>query len=228
MDIDFWGILIRGVAAYSFLLVLSRFLGRQIIAQMTFFEYIVGITVGSLAADMTMAGSDSVWDAALALLIWLTLPIGIGLLSLKSHPARKIVEGEPALVVINGKVNKQALRRQRFNMDDLLSKLRVQGAFNLSDVEFAVLETDGSVSVLKKSQKSPVTPADLGLSTSYVGLPTTLIQDGEVIEHRLKEVRLSKEWLLAELRKRGIESPSQVFVAQMDTSGQLYVDLKDE
>ncbi|QGG47536.1 YetF domain-containing protein [Heliorestis convoluta] len=228
MDVDVVGILIRGFAAYTFLLLFTRLLGRQLISQMTLFEYVVGITIGSLAADMTLAGSDNFWDGALALAVWIVLPILLGWFTLRSFWLRKIVEGEPSIIIVNGTIDKQALQRHRFNLDDLLSNLREQGVFNLHDIEFAILETDGSVSVLQKSQKRPVTPEDLHLSTSYTGLPTTLLEDGQIIEHRLREIRLSKEWLLTQLRNRGIKDINEVFIAQIDTEGKLYVDLKKD
>ncbi|KAB2952380.1 DUF421 domain-containing protein [Heliorestis acidaminivorans] len=228
MDIDVSGIIIRGFAAYTFLLIFTRMLGRQIISQMTLFDYVVGITIGSLAADMTLAGSDNFWDGLLALAVWIILPIVLGWVTLRSYKIRKVVEGEPSLIIVNGTVDKQALQRHRFNIDDLMSSLRSQGAFDIADIEFAILETDGRVSVLKKAQKAPLTPKDLNLATPYVGLPTTIMEDGNIIEHRLQEVKLSKEWLITQLRNRGIHDISEVFIAQIDTQGNLYVDLKKD
>ncbi|WP_207644299.1 DUF421 domain-containing protein [Desulfolucanica intricata] len=147
---------------------------------------------------------------------------------LKVTPARKIIEGEPVVVIQNGKIDEEAMARQRFNYDDLLMLLREKGIFNIEDVENAIFERNGELSVQRKSQLNPVTPSDLNLSTQYQGLPTTVIQDGVLIENRLKEISLSKDWLYKKLQaEHGVKTIDEVSIAQLDTNGNLYVDIKN-
>lgn len=192
---------LRALFAYLFLLLFTRINGREQISQLTYFEYVVGITIGSIAGTLTTTPEDPFGPGLLGMAVWTILPILTGLLVLKSVPARKIIEGEPIVVIQNGKIDEEALARQRTNLDDLMLMLRQKDIFNIGDVENAIFERNGELTVQRKSQLNPVTPADLNISTLYQGLPTTLVQDGVVIENRLKEISLSKDWLLKNCKR---------------------------
>jgi uncharacterized membrane protein YcaP (DUF421 family) len=218
---------LRALFAFFFLLLFTRINGREQISQLTYFEYVVGITIGSIAGTLTTTPQDPFGPGLLGMAMWAILPILTGWLVLKSVPARKIIESEPIVVIQDGKIDEEALARQWTNFDDLLLMLRQKDIFNISDVENAVFERNGTLSVQRKSQLNPVTPADINLSTPYQGLPTTLVQDGVMNENRLKEISLSKDWLLRKLQaEHGVSDISLVSIAQLDTSGNLYVDLK--
>lgn len=204
-------------------------MGREQISQLTFFDYIVGITIGSIAATLTVTHQDPFIPGLLGLLLWGLLPILTGFITLKWVPARKIIEGEPIIVIQNGKIDEEAMTKQRLNYDDLLMLLRERGVFNIADVENAIYERNGQLTVQRKSQLDPITPSDLNISTSYKGLPTTIVQDGVIIENRLKEIRLSKDWLLKQIRSQyNVQNISEVSMAQLDTQGNLYVDIKND
>jgi len=216
----------RALGSFFFLFVLTRLMGKEQIAQLTFFDYIVGITIGSIAATLTTTPQDPFLPGLLGLVIWGLLPILIGLITLKWVPIRKIMEGEPVVIIQNGKIDEEVMTKQRLNYDDLLMLLREQKIYNIQDVENAIYERDGQLSVQLKSQQQPVTPKDLNLSTQYKGLPTTIIEDGTILNNRLKEVSLSKDWLLKKLqREHGIKNANEVSIAQLDTGGNLYVDI---
>ncbi|MTI83056.1 MAG: DUF421 domain-containing protein [Firmicutes bacterium] len=216
----------RALGSFIFLFVLTRLMGKEQIAQLTFFDYIVGITIGSIAATLTTTPQDPFLPGLLGLVIWGLLPILIGLITLKWVPIRKIMEGEPVVIIQNGKIDEEVMTKQRLNYDDLLMLLREQKVFNIHDVENALYERDGQLSIQLKSQQQPATPKDLNLSTQYKGLPTTIIEDGIILTNRLKEVSLSKDWLLKKLqREHGIKNANEVSIAQLDTGGNLYVDI---
>ncbi len=201
-------------------------MGKEQIAHLTFFDYIVGITIGSIAAALTTNPQDPFLPGLLGLVIWGLLPILIGMITLKWVPIRKIIEGEPVVIIQNGKIDEEAMSRQRLNYDDLLMLLREQKVFNIHDVENAIYERNGQFSIQMKSQQQPVTPKDLNLSTQYKGLPTTIIEDGTILTNRLKEISLSKDWLLKKLQKEhGVKTVDEVSMAQLDTAGNLYVDI---
>ncbi len=116
------------------------------------------------------------------------------------------------------------MAKLRYNLDDLTIQLRSKDAFNVANVEFAVLEPNGQLSVLLKSQKQTVTAEDLQLPTNYEGVPTELIEDGEIIHANLRQLHLDQQWLMVELRKQGIYDVQQVTFASLDSSGKLYID----
>jgi len=219
---------VRALATYVFLLVMTRLMGREQISQLTFFDYVVGITIGSIAGTLTTTFQDPLLPGLLGMFIWALMPILTGFTTLKWVPARKIIEGEPITVIQNGKLDEEAMARQRLNYDDLMMLLRENKVFNINDVENAIYERNGELAVQLKSQFRTVIPADLNISTQFEGMPTTLVQDGVVLQNRLKEVSLSKDWLFKKLQAEyGISSFDHVSMAQLDTQGNLYADLID-
>lgn len=156
------------------------------------------------------------------------LTVLFAFLSLKSLGFRKLVEGEPVIVIQNGKILEKNLLKLRYHSDDLEMQLREKGVFNFNEVEFAVLEPHGKLSVLKKTQHLPVTPQDLNLATKYKGMATEIIKDGDILEQNLVQNHLSREWLIQELKKRNINDPSQISYAALNTDGSLYIDVKND
>ncbi len=218
---------IRGTLAFFSLLVLTRLMGKQQVQQLNFFEYVTGITIGSIAASLT---TDLHVNAAVhwvGLITWTLWTLVLGVITVHSRPMSKLIHGEPTVVIHNGKILERNLERMNYTLDDLRMQLRQKNAFNIADVEFALLEPDGGLSVLLKSQLQPVTPADLGIATPYKGLPVELVVDGRPVDANLRQLNLSRQWLIDEIGRRG-HRLEQVFYAELDTAGNLYVDLRDD
>ena len=132
------------------------------------------------------------------------------------------------MVIKNGEIIQSVMRQNRYNLDDLMQQLREKGWPDPADVEFAVLETNGSLSVIPKSQYRPLSPADLGVETGYEGLPHMIIRDGLVDDKALYECGLSREWLESELNKQNVRSSAEVFLAVLNSKGELYVQKKEK
>ncbi|NLY76365.1 MAG: DUF421 domain-containing protein [Firmicutes bacterium] len=221
-------VVIRSFISFFVLLVLIRLMGKQQVSQLTFFDYVVGITIGSIASTLSVQLNQNTTATLAGLLVWTALPIMLAFLSLKNVWIRKVVEGEATVVVENGKILERNLAKLRLSTDDLIAQLRTKNVFNLADVEFALLENNGKLSVELKSQKQPLTPGDLQIPTRYAGLPTTLIADGKLLKDALKSLNLSQAWLQHQLEKQQIKDITQVSLAQLDTTGNLYVDLEGD
>ncbi|MDD2499036.1 MAG: DUF421 domain-containing protein [Desulfitobacteriaceae bacterium] len=214
--------------AFFSILIFTRLIGKQQVSQLTYYEYVTGITFGSIAATIATDGRANLWHHMLDLVIFTVLTIGVSYIVLRSRPVRKVLEGEPTVVVHNGKVLEKNLETMRYNLDDLLMQLRGKNIFNIEDVEFAVFEDNGQLSVLLKSQKLPLTPADLNIETNYQGLYSELIMDGVIIHQNLEQNNLTEEWLLEELKKRQVYHVKDVVLAVLDTEGNIYLDLKKD
>lgn len=219
-------VVIRSVIAFFVLLLLVRVMGKQQVAQLTFFDYVVGITIGSIASTLSVQANENLLSTMAGLVTWATLAILMAYLSMHNARIRKLIDGGPTVVVQNGKILEENLRRIRIPLEQLLSELRTMGVFNISEVESALFEPGGKISVQKKSQKQPVTPEDLNISPQYIGLPVNLIMDGAILQDSLKSLNLSKAWLQHQLSKQNISDITEVSLAQLDAKGNLYVDLK--
>lgn len=220
----FW----RSTFAFFVLFLLAKFIGKKLISQMTFFDYIAGISIGNLSAVLAIDHSRTVGPVLLALLLWTTYTILLDIISLKSRRARKFIEGRPTILIQNGKVMEGNLKKIRFSVDDLLMVLRQKNIFNIADVEFALLESDGKASVLPKSQKRPVTPNDLKIHTPYEGVPSELIVDGKIIYKNLEYNKLDIQWLKEQLELRSIARVEDIGLAQLMSNGKLYIDLFED
>jgi uncharacterized membrane protein YcaP (DUF421 family) len=198
------------------------------LTQLTFFDYVVGITIGSIAASLSVDQNIKILNGIVGLLVWGMLPILISYLNLKSYIFRQMTDGHATVVVQNGMILEKNLKKLRLTSDELMMLLREKNAFKLSEVEFAILETNGSLSVMKKSDSQPVTPKLLNLPVEMEHDPRIVIMDGKVMEKTLMEMGYNKEWLLGEIKKQGASDFEDVYLAQLTSNGNLYVDLKND
>ncbi|MBO9609584.1 MAG: DUF421 domain-containing protein [Paenibacillaceae bacterium] len=224
---DWLHIVARSLGAIIMLFALTRILGKKQISQLTFFEYVTGITLGELAGFMSTDMEGVYWHGVVSLLVWFSVPFVLELLTLKSKKLREWFEGKGTVLIKEGKVLEDNLKKERFTGDELLESLRTKNVFRVADVEFAVLEASGDLSVLLKKEHQPLTPAHLGITVAPEQEPQTVILDGNILDEPLSTIGLSRGWLQTELDKIGIPA-NNVFLAQVDSYQQLYVDLYDD
>jgi len=219
-------IIIKSVSLFAAVIVIARIFGRRWAAGRTGWERITGIVIALIAAGMS-TNQISLLSGTLALFTWIVLMLITNYLIMKSKIFRDWVEGKEIVVVQHGKVMEDNLKEARMPPEDFLRSLRTKRVFQVSDVEFAVMEADGEVNVLLKSERRPVTPSDLGRSTTPAAAPQTVILDGNILDEGLSNLGLNREWLGMELDKIGI-SAENVLIGQVDPAGDLYVDLFDD
>ncbi len=224
----FWRMTAAALVSYPVALAVVRLIGKKQVSSMTYWDLVSGIALGSLIANVVTNQQTPITYAIWAVGLWGALTLLTDWTALQGRFFGRVLQGAPTVVIANGKVMEQALRSERMTMDLLLSELRVKGVSNVSEVEFAVLEPTGKLSVLKKSQSLPVTPADLDLKTAYKGLSTAVVLEGRVQEENLHRVGLTRDWLTNALATQGISDLSAVFYAELGTDGTLYIDRKQD
>ncbi|MDD2587208.1 MAG: DUF421 domain-containing protein [Syntrophomonadaceae bacterium] len=220
-------IVIRTLILYMAALVLLRVMGKRQIGQLQPYELVIIIMISELAAIPMENTGVPILSGLIPMFILVAAQVTLSYISLKSQRARGIICGKPSIVIENSKILEDELRRLRYNINDLLEQLRLKDVYNIADVEFAILETSGELSVLLKSQKRPVEPEDLNIETQYEGLPTTLVIDGRIIQENLEKMNLGLDWLQGELNKSGVSNVKQVLFANLDSRGDFYYQLKD-
>lgn len=207
-------ILLRSIFAFVIILILTRISGKQQVAEMTMFEYIVGITIGSIAASLSVDLDLETLSGTTSLLVWGVLPILIAIGTLKSKKARSLVNGTARILIQNGEIDRKALKKERMNLDELMMALRLKNIFQVADVELAVMEINGELSVLPKSDKRPLQPSDMQIKPPPSAMPINVIQDGVVQDQDLKRAGLSLDWLKKQLADAKVESAEDVILAQ--------------
>lgn len=221
---------LRAGLSFLVLLALARVMGRKELSQMTFFNFVSAVAIGSIGANLAVSPNLSVANGVLALMLWAVFTLAMGFIDIKSIKARKLLTGNPVIVIKDGKILEDALRRVRVDLESLKALLRQKSIFQLSDVKYAVFETDGQLSVMKNDSLQPITRSDMKISKSetQISVGTGVISDGTVLTENLAKLKLDQPWLDSQLKQAGIDSPTQVFYAEVQSDGSLYIDQKDD
>lgn len=208
------------------LMLIAKLMGQREMGRMNLFDFVVAITIGSVAS-VHLADSEVPMIGALVSVATIgALDVLFAYLGLRASKARRIIQNKPITLIENGQIRYDMLAKTKYNLDDLLAALRLKNYPNIHDVEFAILESNGELSVIPKSQARPVTPADLGLPTEYEGRPIVLVEDGNILIDNLEKNSLTTDWLLGELEKHGAGDVSSLAAVILDTKGRLYIGHK--
>lgn len=220
---EIWRNIWQTIFVFISLFIFTRFLGKTQVGQLTFYEYISGITLGSIAGNIVAAEQTEFWMHYFDLVLFSLLTYTIACFSMKSRLFRKIVEGEPTIIIENGIILKQNMRKLNYDLDELSTQLRTQGVLDISEVQFAIFETTGDLSIIKKIPDQPVTKNDLNIQDTLLSLPLELILDGEIITENLQKKNLSRDWLQQEVSNHGIDDMKHVLYAVINSKGELYI-----
>lgn len=228
LKLDFWEIMLRTTLTFIVLLILARFMGKKQISQLTFFHYVTGITIGSIAANIASESKLPFLDGLVAMIWWALLTILTNFISFKSKKARVLFDDKPVIIIRDGKLMKDSMEKTRLHLNDLNMLLREQNIFSIQDVHYAVLETNGQLSVMMKSDQETATKKDVKAHAPPPKfIPTEIISDYKLIPENLKELNLTEDWVHEQLKKQGIGNINQVFYAEVQSDGKLHVDLGD-
>jgi uncharacterized membrane protein YcaP (DUF421 family) len=221
-------VVVRTIIGFFSLLIFAKILGKQQISQLTFFDYALGITIGSIAANLTTDLSSRAWPHWVGLFSWCLLGYLMEYITMKWRYAAKYIEGEPVIIIMNGKIMENALRKIKYRASDVMELLRNKSIFDLTEVDFAIIEPNGQISVMKKAEHQPLTAKDMGIPKNSQGISTELIYDGMLIGENLKQLNKNRKWIIEQLNNQGIKDISEVFLATLNPAGSLYVDRYDD
>ncbi|MEN2767378.1 DUF421 domain-containing protein [Ornithinibacillus xuwenensis] len=224
-------LLLRIALSFIALFILTRIMGRKEISQMTFFNFVSAISIGTIAASLVTTANFSILYGIISLVGWTIFTLLMGYIDIKSKKARKITTGEPMIVIKNGKIIEDAMKKVRLDMDSLNSLLRTNNAFSLTEVEYAIFETSGKLSVKKKENKQALTKEDINLLTysdKIIPLSTEVITDGTINQKNLSKLGFDRKWIDDQLKQAGIQSISDVFYAEVKSDGTLFVDKRQD
>lgn len=218
----------RTLVLYFIVVVSMRIMGKRQIGEMQPSELVIAIMISDLASVPMQSIDIPLIAGVVPVLTLIVTEIIMSYAGLKSRVIRRIITGEPSIIIFNGHVNEKELRRLRFNLNDLQEQLRISNTPNIADVEVAVLETNGQLSVIPKKEARTATVRDLNIKNAQEEqIPCMLISDGQIIDTEIKRSQKSKEWLYKELKKRNT-APEDVFIASYSKNDGLMIQLKGE
>lgn len=222
-------IIARTTVLYLSVLLLMRIMGKREVGQLSLFDFVVAIMISELAAiplsdtQMPYSWLSLLLHGILPITTLVLLEITLAYITGKSIKVRGIIEGTPSIVIERGRIIEPQLRRLRYNIDNMIMQMREQGVYNIEDVEYAILETNGKLSLVLKAAKRPVIPEDLGIAPAYEGLPLPLVTDGRLLEENLGRAGKDRQWLEDFLQREHNCRIADVLYASLDTKGILAV-----
>ena len=225
---DTWLIILLNSFVLFFLtLVITKSLKKKPLSRATTFDFISYSVISIIIALISLNIAGNISFALVALAVWVLMPIILDYAAMKSKWVYNILHGKERVLIKNGKVMEDNLSKERITGQEFLQEMRFKNAFNLADVEFAVMETTGDINVSLKADKKPVTSFDLGKQVAPKAEPQTVILDGNILNEGLTNAGLNHDWLKNQLQIKGV-ALENVFIGQVDSSGDLYVDLFDD
>ena len=216
----------RSIILYMIVLIVMRFMGKREIGQLQPFELAISIMIADLATIPMSEIGIPIFNGIIPILGLLLMHIIISVINLKSIKAREIICGKPRILIYRGKIDEKALKKERFTINELQERLRGDNVFNLADVEYAILETSGEVTIIQKPAKRNLIPEDLNIEPEYEGIPYDLVIDGKIMEKNLKAIGKDKKWLEKQVEKFNMR-PEDALVVTIDGRNQIFCQRKE-
>lgn len=224
-ELPVWGFLIRALIIYLYIFIILKILGQRSIGTIHPLDFLFGVIIGDVLGEPLSSGDIPLAGPLSSAALIASLHLLLSYTALKTPVFRRIIEDEPIILIEKGRILSEQLTKTKITVESLLQDLRLRGASDLNEVDYAILESSGQISVIKKSQFQSLTPSDQLIQTPPKGYPTVLIQDGRVVHANLEKVG-TESWLREQILKQGVKEFSDVFLMTMDEGGQIYVSKK--
>ncbi len=216
---------LRTIFLYIIVLIVMRLMGKREIGQLQPFELAISIMIADLASTPMADPGIPIINGVIPILALLVMHLLISMVNIKSIKARSILCGKPSILIYRGRIDEKMLKKERFTVNELEERLRGNNIVNIGDVEYAILETSGQITVIEKPKKRIVTLEDLDIDAEYEGIPYDLVVDGKVMYENLKVLNKDYNWLKKQVAKFGIE-PEQALIVTIDGKGEIFCQEK--
>ena len=211
-------IAIRTIIIAAIIFFLTKLLGKKQISQLSFFDYIVGITIGSTVADIALDIEKNFIGGIVSLLIFVLIDYFISMITMKSITARRFLIGVPTVLVEKGKIIESGLKKCKLDVNELLAEARIEGYFDLEEIDYALMEINGAISFLPRDKEKPITKKDMNIKCDKRGLTVNAIIDGVYMKNNMKAISKDKKWLDHELKIQGYNNYNDILLATIDTN----------
>ncbi len=219
--------LIRTIFLYIIVLIVMRFMGKREIGQLQPFELAISIMIADLASIPMSDTGIPIWNGITPILGLLVMHLLISIMNMKSMRIREILCGKPTILIYRGKIDEKALIKERFTLNELQERLRGNNIVNIGDVEYAILETSGQITVIQKPNKRNTTPEDFNIMPDYEGIPYDLVVDGRIMTENLKQIGKDENWLKKQVEKFNIK-PQEALIVTYNGKGQIFCQEKNK
>ena len=218
----------RSLFSIFILYIVTKLIGKKQASELSLFDYVIGISIGNFAAEMIINMDTPYLYGCIAIITFGLISYIVSIITMKSIKLRRIIIGTPTIVIENGKILEKSLRKLKMDINDLLEQTRIGGVFDVSEVDYAIVEANGKLTIMKKSKYNPLTPNDMNLKVENKGLVANVIIDSEIMHNNLKNMNKKEDWLYKELKIKGYRNLDKILLATLDNNNKLIVYEKNK
>lgn len=226
--IEVLDVTVRSLLSLVTLFLVTKMLGKKQVSQLSLFDYVIGISIGNFAAEMSINLDTNYINGTVAVIIFGVVAYIVSILTMKSIYLRRFFMGVPTILIEHGKLLVNGMRKVKFDLNDLLEECRINGYFDISEIEYAIMETNGTVSILPKGEYKPIVMKDMKLKAEKQGLCANVIIDGKVMKNNLDNIHKDEEWLIQQLKVKGYQELDNILLVTVDINEKIVVYEKNE
>ena len=225
---ELWDVTIRSILSLVTLFFVTKLIGKKQVSELSLFDYVIGITIGNFSAEMTINLDSQEVNGILAVIIFGAVAFIVSKLTMKSIKLRRFFIGVPTMIIENGKILYKPMKKLKMDINDLLEQCRMSGYFDISQIDYAIMEASGDLSIMPKTDYRPVNISDMKLNVLRDGMVANVVIDSKIMLNNLKYMNKSKKWLIHELKIRGYNDLSNVFLVTLDSNEKVTIYEKNK
>lgn len=221
--IEALSIIPRSFLSFIILFFVTKLIGKKQVSELSLFDYVVGISIGNFAAEMTMNLDGQYINGIIAVLVYGIIAYLVAVLTMKSILLRRFIIGTPTIIIQEGKILEKSMKKVKIDINDLLEQCRTAGYFNINNINYAIMEANGKLSIMPKDDQKPLTSKDMKIKPTKEGLCANLIIDGNIMIKNLENMNKTEEWLEKELKIKGYKDINNILLATLDINEKLTI-----
>ena len=218
----------RSLFSLITLFIVTKIIGKKQVSELSLFDYVIGISIGNFTAEMTMNLDGQFLNGVVAIVVFGLVSYIVSIITMKSIILRRIIIGVPTIIIQNGKIIEHNLKNVKLDVNDLLEQCRGNGYFDLNQIEYAIMEANGKISIMPKTEYKPLTPKDMNLKVKKVGLCTNVIIDGHYMKENIKNMNKTVDWVEKELKVKGYRDINKILLATLDIDDKMTIYEKNK
>lgn len=221
-------IILRSLFSLITLFIVTKIIGKKQVSELSLFDYVIGISIGNFTAEMTMNLDGQFLNGVVAIVVFGLVSYIVSIVTMKSIILRRIIIGVPTIIIQNGKIIEKGLKDVKLDVNELMEECRDKGYFDLTQIEYAIMETNGKISIMPKAEYKPITPKDMNLKVKKAGLCANIVIDGHYMKNNIKNINKTVEWVEKELKVKGYRDINKILLATLDIEDKITIYEKNK
>ena len=216
-------VIIRSIVSLTVLFAVTKLLGKKQVSQLSLFDYVIGISIGNFAAEITMNMETQFINGIVAMIVFGLIAYTVSITTMKSITLRRFFMGTPTILIQKGKILEKNMKKVKFDINDLLEECRSNGYFNINEIDYALMESKGTISIMPKQEYKTVTKKDMNIKIEKQGLVSNIIIDKKIMKNNLKNMNKTEEWLIKQLREKGYQTTENILLGTLDINEKITI-----